>query len=110
VALHGSIRLIMIWQEADYLEKLESIERDCRKVPPLLISLAERRGKAAVSPEVTFLLSMVEAIARRCGEERETVGLWREDGLDPDEVIEEIEDELEEVVHALDATFPASKS
>lgn len=53
---------------------------------------------------------MVEAIVRRCGEERETVGLWREDGLDPDEVIEEIEGELEEVVHALDATFPASKS
>ncbi|HSI15074.1 MAG TPA: hypothetical protein VK961_23680 [Chthoniobacter sp.] len=63
-----------------------------------------------MSPEVTLLLSMVEAIARRCGEERETVGLWREDGLNPDEVIEEIENELEEVVHTLNATFLASKS
>ena len=109
-SLRGSIQLTMNWQEADYLEQLQSIERDCRKVPPLLINLAQRRGKAAVSPEVTLLLSMVEAIARRCGEERETVGLWREDGLNPDEVIEEIENELEEVVQTLNATFLASRS
>lgn len=100
----------MIWQEADFLEQLESIERDCLKVPPLLLNLAARRGKAAMSPEVTLLLSMVEAIARRCGEERETLGLWREDGLDPDEVIEEIERELDEVIDALNATFPTSRA
>jgi len=100
----------MNWQETDYLEQLESIERDCRKVPPLLINLAQRRGKAAVSPEVTLLLSVVEAIVRQCGQERETIGLWREDGLEPDEVIEEIENELEEVVQTLNATFLAGKS
>jgi len=99
----------MIWKEAEYLERLESIERDCRKVPPLLLRLAARRGKTAVSPEVVLLLSMVEAIAWRCGQERETIGLWREDGLDPDEVIEEIENELEKVVKALNATFPAGR-
>jgi hypothetical protein len=104
-----SFSLTMIWQEAEYLERLESIERDCRKVPPLLLRLAARRGKTAVSPEVILLLSMVEAIAWRCGRERETIGLWREDGLDPDEVIEEIEDELEKVVKALNATFPAGR-
>jgi hypothetical protein len=100
----------MIWQEADYLEQLESIERDCRKVPPLLLSLAQRRGMPAVSPKVTRLLSMVDAIARRCGQERETIGLWREDGLEYEEVIEEIENELEEVVNTLNATFPRGRA
>jgi len=99
----------MMWQEANYLEQLESIERDCLKVPPLLLRLARQRGLSARSPEIAELLSMVEAIARRCGQEQETIGLWREDGLEPDEVIEEIENDLEEVVEALNATFLAGR-
>jgi hypothetical protein len=99
----------MSWHEADFLEQLETIERDCRNVPALLVTLANRRGKQAFSPEVTRLISMAESIAQRCGEEREHIGLWRQDGLEPEDVLDQIDTELEVFIHTLNTTLPASR-
>ena len=101
---------VMIWQEAEYVEELESIAEDCRKVPSLLIAMAARRGMAPTSPEVVALLSMVAAIGQRCEAERENLDVWREDRSDPDEILEEIDEALETFVKTLDATLATSRS
>jgi len=96
----------MISPEADYLEELEDIESDCRRVPPLLIDLARRRGVTSNSTKLRSMLSNVESIAERCREERERFGLWREDGLEPGDIIEEIDRQLTQFVENLDSALP----
>jgi len=106
-ATEHNIQSLMIWKEAEYLEQLGGIECDCRKVLALLPEAAERRGMAVISPEVAALLSVNETIMQRCRDERERLGLWREDGMEPDEILEEIDQQLSEFMKALKATLPA---
>jgi len=59
---------------------------------------------------VRAMLSMVESIAQRCSDERASLGLWREDGFDPDDILDEIDQQLSEFVTTMEATLPKSRS
>jgi hypothetical protein len=99
----------MIWPEVEYLQELERIEEDCRKVPALLTDLARRRGVGAASPQVIAMISQVSSIGQHCREERERFGLWREDGLQSDEIIEAIYQQLAAFVATLESALPKRK-
>jgi hypothetical protein len=96
----------MFSPEAQYLEDLEDIESDCRRVPALLIDLAQRRGVTANSAKLRSMLSNVASIAERCREERERFGLWRDDGLEPGDIIDEIDRQLTQFVSDLESELP----
>src|SRR5688572_4040279 len=97
----------MILEEAEYLKQLEEIERECGMLHSLLLDAAQRHGACADLTAVAQILSTIDAVVDRCRREREALGLWREDNLEPYEILEEIDDEIGELMNAVQVTFPA---
>lgn len=93
------------WEEGQYLETLEEMEADCLKMVTLLREVASCDFSKRYRRDIPRFVDEVKKLAERCREERESFGLWREDELEPAEIIEKLDAEFGPVLAMLKPAF-----
>ncbi len=81
-----------------YLGELEEIEADCRRSLEILLHADERNFPAGYLAGVPALLQSCRRVIDRVRDERARFGLWCAEGREPEEVLQELAQEIERMI------------
>ena len=92
------------WQEGTHLAYLEEMEQVTREIVVMLRDSIDTDFLRPHRARIPSLICSLESLERRCRDENDRFGLWREDGLGLEEILEEIDADATRI---LDDAFPA---
>ena len=82
------------WEEGRHIETLEDMEKDCFWMIDILRKAATCEFSTHYSKDIPRFVEFLNKLAERCREERASLGMWREDEREPEEIIKELDDEF----------------
>lgn len=82
------------WEEGQHLEALEDMEKECFLMVDILKDVSSSDFAEHYRKDIPGFIVATKKLAERCRTERESLGLWREDELEPEEIIEELDAEF----------------
>ena len=98
------------WEEGQYLETSEEMENDCLKMGALLTEVASCDFSKHYHKDIPRFVEAIKILEERCRREREAIGLWREDQLEPDEILDALDAEFGSLVERISAKiYPGRK-
>ena len=98
------------WSEGQHLEELEDMENECSVMLDILRGVSSCGFAEHYRKDIPGFVEAVKKLAERCRTEREAIGLWREDELEPDEILDALDAEFGALVEMMSAKiYPERK-